>query len=585
MKGFFKLLRNLLTYQEGSSDTEFVLKEAAEEKKDQKQKQTQKISAENQKVTRSRGRRKQFENKLKETQEEFLAEDKNLKELLVEADLEYNKKQIEFLYDIPKNKDIILREFNVGTIPHIQAFAVMIDGLSDTALVGELLQSLMVFSRVLRPGGKITESILENLLPGQQTKLTDNYQEVLEAINYGDTAFFFQGSDRALLVETKGFEHRQVDKPANEQVIVGPHEAFNEVLKVNTGLLRRIMRTKDLTTEYIKVGERVPNDVAVIYLRNLANPALVDEVKRRISSLKTDYLLDSGMLEDLIEDKPYNLSPQTISTERPDKVASYLIEGKVAIIVNGSPHALVVPATIYAQLHTGEESYLRWQYGTFIRYVRLMAFLMSFLLPGCYLAVMLYHQEMIPTELLLAIAGNREKVPFPSIVELILMELSFELLREAGIRIPGLIGPTIGIVGALILGQASVEANLVSPILVVLVAVTGLASFAIPNYALSFALRIYRFIYIFLGWSLGFFGITIGLFIHIMISVNLKSFGVPYFSPVAPSTKRGRDVLTRWPLFLNKRRPDYLSPQDVRRSPAITRGWVKQKVGKEEGGK
>jgi spore germination protein KA len=331
------------------------------------------------------------------------------------------------------------------------------------------------------------------------------------------------------------------------------------------------------------VGRRLRSDAALMYIKDLANPGLVAEVRRRLNSIEVDFVTDVGMLEQLIEDSPYNLNPQTLSTERPDRVAAALAEGRVAVLLSGSPFALVVPATMYSQLHTGEETYLRWQYGTFLRYVRTLSFYLALLLPGSYLAIVLYHQEMVPTELLLAIAGNRERVPFPTVVEMLLMEFAFELVREAGLRIPGIIGSTIGIVGALILGQAAVQANIVSPILVILVAVTGLASFSIPSHSLAFAVRIYRFVYIFMGTMLGFYGITIVLFVQILLTVNLKSFGVPYLSPAGPRTHPGRDVVTRLPIFLDRRRPDYLNPQDDIRSQGDPRGWMKGGGGGGEG--
>lgn len=497
----------------------------------------------------------------------------------ISHDLNCNRKIIESLYGLPRNKDVVIREFELGTTPRLKAMLVFMDGLVDKAIINHLLQSMMVFSDVVRPGGNPAKLVVDSLLPGNQVMEARSFEDVLYGVNTGDSAFFFQGSNRALLVETKGMEHRTVERPNTEQTIRGPQEGFTETLRVNTALIHKYLRTANLNTEFFKVGDRFPNDVAIMYVRDLANPSLVDEVKRRVKSIKIDFMPDSGMLEGLIEDQPYNLNPQTIATERPDRVASFLAEGKVAVLVDGSPQALVLPATMYAQLHTGEESYLRWPYGTFIRYVRSVAFYISFLLPGSYIAVVLFHQEMVPTDLLLAIAGNRERVPFPSVVELLLMELSFELVREAGVRIPGIIGTTIGIVGALILGQSSVQANIVSPILVVLVAVTGLASFAVPNFSLAFSLRMYRFFYIFLGSMLGFFGITMGLFVQILLTVNLKSFGVPYLAPSGPRTLQGYDVLTRLPLFAHEKRPDYMNPQDVRREPEISRGWAAKKGG------
>ncbi len=404
-------------------------------------------------------------------------------------------------------------------------------------------------------------------------------RDILDGVNYGDTAFFLEGCSKALLVETKGWERRGVERPQIEQTISGPQEAFTETLRTNTALLRKLLKSEQLSTEILTVGSRIKTYVAVMYLRDLANPDLVAEVRRRIEGIKVDFVADSGVLEQFIEDHPYNLNPTILSTERPDRVASKIVEGKVAILVDGSPLTLVVPTTMYEQLHTGEETYRSWQAGTYIRYLRAMAFLVSFLLPGMYLSLVLFHHEMFPTELLLAIAGNREKVPFPSIIEVLLMEFSLELIREAGLRIPGVMGSTIGIVGALILGQAAVQANIVSPILVILVAITGLASFAIPYYSLAFSTRIYRFFYIALGVTLGFFGIAIGLFVHGILAANLKSFGAPYLAPTGPRTEAGADVITRLPVFFHEKRPDYVNPQDATRQPRVSRQWIKKDKG------
>lgn len=502
-------------------------------------------------------------------------------DLSVSASLAQNRQLIEALYGLPENKDLVLRDIVLGTSPPVDGFIVFIEGLADKSVQNLLIQSLMLFAGQAVPPekGRLALYVKDRLLPGNQVVLQSRFRAVLDAVNYGDTALFLDGCADAVIVETKGWEHRSVDRPIVEQVVRGPQEAFSETMRTNTALLRKLIKNENLTTELIKVGARNRVPVAVMYLRDLANPDLVAEVKRRIESIKTDLIIDSGMLEEMIEDNPYSLNPTVMATERPDRVAAGITDGRVAIIVDGSPFVLLVPVTMYEMLHTGEELYSRWQIGTFIRYLRALAFYLSFLLPGAYLSVVLFHHEMIPTELLLAIAGSRERVPFPSVVEVLLMELSFELIREAGLRIPGAMGATIGIVGALILGQAAVQASIVNPILVILVAVTGLAGFAIPYYSLAFTLRIYRFFYIFLGGLLGFFGISIGLFVQIVLTANLKSFGVPYLAPVGPRTVPGADVVTRLPVFFHKKRPDYLNPQDVQRQPDVSRGWLKAKHG------
>lgn len=511
----------------------------------------------------------------------------SLKQDSVSASLEQNREAIYRLYGLPENKDIVVREFYLGTSPSIKGMAVFIDGLTDKTLQDLLFQALMLFACRPAPDdrGKLAELVQEALLPGNQVKLVSGLKDVLAAVNTGDTVLFLDGCAEAVAVETKGWEHRGVERPVTEQIIVGPQEAFTETLRANTALLRKIIKNENLTTEFEVVGERSQTNVALMYLRDLANLDLVKEVKRRIKSIKTDYVLDSGVLSQFIEDNPYNLNPTILATERPDRVASKIVEGRVAIIVDNSPFVLVVPTSMYEQLHTGEELYSRWQFGSFIRWLRALAFLLSFLLPGFYLAVVLYHQEMIPTELLLAIAGNRERVPFPSIVEVLLMEFSFELIREAGLRIPGVMGATIGIVGALILGQAAVQANIVSPILVILVAVTGLSSFAIPYYSLAFSLRIYRFFYIALGATMGFYGISMGLLTQVLLTANLKSFGSPYLAPAGPKTSDWADVVTVTPVFFHDRRPDYINPQEVTRQPKVSRGWMEKGADEKAGDK
>lgn len=572
-----KTFLELISYRENLNREGFVLKETKDDKKNESKNDHK--STEEEKPQSGRRAFKKPVRPLVMQKEEPAGKYES-----VSASLQENKEIIEKLYGLPDNKDIIVRDFVIGTEPCISCFAVFIDGMTDKTVQDLLFQALMAFADQPAPAdkGKLAEVVKEALLPGNQVKTVSNFQDILDAVNYGDTALFLNGCAEAVLVETKGWEHRGVERPISEQIVRGPQESFTETLRANTSLLRKLIKNEQLTTEYLKVGTRDNTYVAIMYLRDLANPDLVKEVKRRIESVKTDYILDSGVLEQFIEDHPYNLNPTVLATERPDRTASKILEGRVAILVDGSPYTLSVPATLYEQLHSGEEIYSRWQFGTFIRFLRGLAFLLSFLLPGIYLAVVLFHQEMIPTELLLAIAGNRERVPFPSVVEVLLMELSFELIREAGLRIPGIIGTTIGIVGALILGQAAVQANIVSPILVIIVAVTGLSSFAIPYYSLAFTLRIYRFIYIALGVTLGFFGISMGLFAQIMLTANLKSFGAPYLAPMGPRTAPGADIVTRLPVFFHERRPDYINPQDITRQPRVSRGWIEQDGGKNE---
>lgn len=571
---FRKKFIKIITYQENIDREGFILKETKDDR-EKVQKEDNKAQEENP-TTGRRSLKKP--RRSPGTSKEGAAGDPEE----VSGSLKDNKEVIQALYGLPQNKDIIVRDFVTNTVPEIHGFAVFVDGLVDKAVQDVLFQALIRFSHRPAPSGadKLVRLVKESLLPGNQVTVKALFKDILDGVNHGDTAIFLEGCYQAVLVETKGWEHRGIERPVNEQAIRGPQEAFSETLRANTALVRKLILNENLTTEFFRVGERSKSFTAIMYLRNLANPDLVAEVKRRLESIKVDYLVDSGVLEQFIEDNPYNLNPTILATERPDRVAQKITEGRVAIFCDGTPYVLVVPSTMYEQLHSGEEMYLRWQFGTFVRYLRVLAFLAAFLLPGLYLSVVLYHHEMLPTELLLTIAGNREKVPFPSVVEVLLMEFSFELIREAGLRIPGVMGSTIGIVGALILGQAAVQANIVSPILVILVAVTGLASFAIPYYSLAFSLRLYRFLYIALGATMGVFGIAFGLFVQTILTANLKSFGVPYLAPGGPRTASGADTVTRLPVFFHEKRPDYVNPLDITREPEVSRGWIKDRGGK-----
>lgn len=497
----------------------------------------------------------------------------------ISASLEINKKCIEEIYKIPLNKDFIIREFTIAVTPPVQAFALFMEGLSDKAVINQnILQPMMLFSNFHEEvDGYLLDHIQKRVITGNQVNAHSEYKAVVAEVNYGSTAVFIDGINQALLVETKGWEHRGVGLPINEPLVRGSQEAFGETFRTNTGLVRKYLRSAQLTTEMFKLGEVTKNDVAIMYLRDRVNEKLLQEVKRRIKSIKTDGVVDSGILEQYIEERPWNIAPQVMATERPDRVAFMLLRGKVAIFVDGNPYVLIVPTTMFDHLHSQEDYYLRPLYGTFLRLIRGLAFYISFLTPGVYLAIVLFHKEMVPTELLLAITGAREKVPFPSIVEVIIMEISFELIREAGLRVPGLMGSTIGIVGALVLGQAAVQANIVSPILVIIVAITGLASFAIPSYSLQFSLRIIRFVYIALGTMLGFVGIVFGLFIQMHMMASLKSFGVPYLAPMSPTTRSSGDVVFRMPVFSWEKTPDFLNTKKTRFQPKIARGWVKEK--------
>jgi spore germination protein KA len=600
------IIKKLIIFNEPDNEKKFIIKESPVEKSNVSQankdkNQDKKDSSSNNDKKKGQVKKLVKEPKIKLTIEKDLTEDKNNQNLSreeqssskekkesnqvkdktkISKELKDNLEYMKKVYSIPVNSDIVIREFEITVKEStVNAFAIFYDGMTDRAVINHaILGPLMLLSSLPIKGNEkdIGEYIIKHLLPQTQIKATSEYNKVIEEVNFGGCGVFIDGIGLAITADTKGWEHRTVERPNTELVIRGPQEGFTELLRVNTALIRKILKDSDLIAESIKIGVRSQTPCAIMYIKDIVNDSLVDEVRRRLKSIKVDYIIDSGELEQYIEDSSLFPMPQVIATERPDRMASLLAEGRVGIIVHGSPFVLVVPATFSSLLHSPEDTYSRFPYGNVHRLIRILAVIFSLLLPGLYIAITNYHQEMIPTDLLLAIATSREKVPFPSVVEILIMEISFELIREAGVRIPGPIGPTLGIIGALILGQAAVAANIVSPILIIVIAVTGIGSFGIPNFSTAFSFRIMRFYYIILGSLAGFLGITIGLFMHIIWLASFNTFGVPFMAPFAPTTmKTSPETIIRGRIWKQERRPDFLNPKDVTRQSKRSRGWTK----------
>ena len=576
------LLKNIFLFQEPKESQEhFILKEYNEGSDENTDQQN---NTENESKT-PKPTKKEDHGKIKDKE----PKKKTTKLEKVSPKLDENIAYLKVAYSIPLSTDVMIREFDITLEKKTyKAFIIFIDGLTEKPIINKhILAPLMLYTSMEKSGkvDDVIRYIERNIITQNQLKKTDDYKIILGSINFGECVLFVDEAKEALVFDVKSWEHRTVDRPNTEITIRGPQEAFGETVRTNTALVRKNLKNENLIVENIVIGERSNTSCSLMYLKNLANPSLVEEVRKRVSSLKLDYANDSGIVEQLIEDSTFMSTPQIIATERPDRVSSMLSEGKVAILVDGNPFVLVVPSTFFDFIHSPEDLYVRFPYGNLMRFIRYLAIFAALLLPGIYVAITTYHHEMIPTDLLLAISGARERVPFPTVIEILIMEISFELIREAGIRMPAPIGPTLGIIGALILGQAAVSANIVSPILIIIVAVTGIGTLAIPNFALAFAFRILRFAYIGLGALAGLLGITLGLFIQGLFLVSQKSFGVPFFAPFAPKTSGGMaDALARAPTWKQEKRPDYINPLDVTKQPKISRGWTK-KSGKKEGQK
>jgi spore germination protein KA len=493
----------------------------------------------------------------------------------LKKDLAKNRLFLEQTFELPDNKDFIFREFQIPKLKK-KALIIFIDGLTDRNTQNfAVLQPLMILDPEGASGHDPVLTVLEKMLPGHQISKTKRWQEVIDGILDGSSALLLDGADEALIIETKGWDHRGVQRPENEHVVRGPQEGFTETFRSNTATVRRYLKDPKLVTEIFRVGRRSKTLLAVMYIKDIANPKLIEEVKYRIQSIAgtTDYISETGMLEELLEDNPRSFFPQIFSTERPDRVAAFIREGNVGIIMANSPYSLVIPTTFSIFLHAAEDYYLRWPFGNFLRVIRTISIFIALMLPALYIAVVNYHQEMIPTDLLLAITTSREAVPFPAIVEILFMELAFELIREAGVRIPSIIGPTIGIVGALILGQAAVAASVVSPILIIVIAITAISSFVVPNYNASFTVRILRFVFILLAGFLGFLGIAFGIFIMTLHMARITNFGVPFLTPIAPYRPKNKDRIIRPESYKQPYRPLFLRPLDWIRQTQTPRPW------------
>lgn len=500
-------------------------------------------------------------------------------------------------YNTLINSDIVVREFTL-TARNRQygAFLIYIDGMVDTKIINDfVLEPLMLRNRANSYDGNetrvVSEAISNNitvrkvkkfdlvdyiynsLVPQNAVKKKKSFNDILPDINMGNCLLFVDTIDTAFSIDAKGFKQRGVDSPKNETVIRGAQEAFTEAIRTNTSMIRRFVNNENLVIESLSVGKVTKTKCAVCYMKDIANDDLVAEVKYRLNNLDIDTIISSGQLEQLIEDNSKCSLPQMLSTERPDKAANHILSGRVVVIVNGSPYVLIMPCVFVDFLSSAEDPNLKFQYANLLKFVRLVAFFITLLLPGLYVAITNFHQEIIPTELLFAIVASRESVPFPIIVEILAMEISFELIREASLRVPSPIGTTIGIIGALILGQAAVEASIVSPILIIIIAITGITSFAIPDFYLSFHLRIARFLYIIAGFLAGFLGIGIVLFGHLILLCSLKSFGVSYLVPYIPATSKNNKAYFMPPFWSREKRPDFLNSKRPKKQDRISMKW------------
>jgi len=465
-------------------------------------------------------------------------------------DLQRNEEELQRIY--ARCSDIVIRPFIIQG--KTAMLLIYLEGLSDkNAIERQIVAPLM---RVGDHPILQLQELVDRTIVVSQVKECHDFQQITEFLAEGSAILLRDSESQGIAFGLNKWEMRGIEEPTAESVIRGSREGFTETIKINIAQIRRILKKPELKIEAMKLGSVTQTSVAVVYLDNLADPELVQEVKNRLERIDIDGMLESGYIEQLIEDSPYSPFPQILSTERPDVVCGNLLEGRVAIIQDGTPFVLVVPVTFFAMLQAAEDYYQRFWIGSITRLLRYFFVLVAMLLPSLYVAIQTFHQEMIPGSLLFSMAASREQVPFPALIEALLMEVTFEALREAGIRLPKQVGAAVSIVGALVIGQAAVQAGLVSEPMVIVVAITGISSFLIPRYVAGIAIRMLRFPFIFLGGSLGLLGVVMGFIALIIHMSSLKSFGVPYLSTFgAPNWNGFKDVMVRAPLWKMDIRP------------------------------
>jgi len=470
--------------------------------------------------------------------------------------------------------DIVYRFIEVGDDPRIEACLVFVDGLINKELISEYAIQLMLTDSEGEDisVGKLKMDVLKTLsrraIAIPEVEEEESLDKAIDAILVGETVLFIDGEAKALVLSSRGWKTRGIDEPESETVIRGPRDGFSETLMFNLALVRRRIRDPKLKVQFISVGRRSKTSLAIMYIEDIVNRKILREVDRRLRNIDIDGVLDSAMLEHLIEDNYMSAFPQIDSTERPDSTASSIYEGRVAILVDNSPFALLVPGTVGTLLQSPEDYYNRWPITTITRILRLVALFLSALAPALYIAITSFHPGIIPTRLTYFLGASRVYVPFPVVVEAFLMEMTIELLRESGTRIAGPIGNTIGIVGGLIIGQAAVEAGIVSPLMIIIVAVTTISGFVLPSYEMASGLRVWRFILMGLSAVFGLYGIMLGIVTLSTHMARLESFGIPFTAPYSGlGLQEGdlKDTLIKAPIQKLQLRPIFTLTKNRRR--------------------
>jgi spore germination protein KA len=465
--------------------------------------------------------------------------------------LESNLNQLKGI--LGKSSDIVYRTIQLRGKREVRLAVIYIDGLGDSKSIQQfILESLnQRCEEKLQqaPWGEEFRVIKDFSISVGEVKTVQTMKDMSDAILAGESAVLIDGFQEAIITGTRGWEDRGVTEPNSQTIVRGPKDGFSETLRTNTALIRRRVKDGKLRITPKKIGTITKTDIVLVYIEGNVDPKVVEEVHSRLDKIEIDAILESGYIEELIQDETYTPFPTIYSTERPDVIVAGILEGRVGILIDGTPFALLVPAIFTQFFQASEDYYQRADFSSLIRILRFASFLLTLLVPAAYVAVTTFHQEMLPTRLLISLAAAREGVPFPALVEVLIMEITFEILREAGVRLPRAVGSAISIVGALVIGEAAVQAGLVSSAMVIVVSFTAITSFVLPSYNFTLAVRMLRFIYIFLAATFGLYGMILGLIALVLHLCSLRSFGIPYMESFGPfNLQDQKDSIFRFPL-------------------------------------
>lgn len=477
--------------------------------------------------------------------------------------LEKNLKALQQRLHLDVNDDVVLRRFDaLGQ----DCALLYVEGLSDGEQMAQHILRPMMNSPLALAGRSAAEQVMQSVLTVPEVESGPEVSQALDDLLRGLCLVLIDGCDQALRIDLRAYARRPVSNPRNETVVVGPHDAFNETLRDNLTLLHRRLPSPNFVCQLRKVGTETPGQAALCYLDGVCPRETVEELQRRLDGVELDYVLTSGTLEQLIEDDPYAPLPQVVGTERPDRAVSFLMEGQAVLLLDGSPRALALPVSLWHLFHAPDDSYMRWQYGTFMRLLRLLGALVTLLLPAVFVSLVVYHPITIPMTLLTSIMQSRTNVPINLFEETLLMVAVFALINESAIRIPGMMGSSLGLVSTLILGTAAVDAGLVSPLLIIVVALSGLGSYAMPNYPLSFAFRMGQVVLLLAAGITGISGLCYAVVMLLCWVAAMESLGQPFLAPGSPRRTHNPDLLLRAPTFRQRLRTYLSNPEEMKRA-------------------